>query len=310
MAAPTTPIVNFVRALPVPLRRHKVVSLLWHLFPRWRIATFNFNGSATITADLADTAARAVVIMGGFEHEFFDIVSPFLLPDSAVLDVGANHGFCTFGLAAQTSPQSHVSFHLFEANRHLSEMLALSRAHYHEHSIRVNTACVSDQPGTSTLHIVDGHWGGSFISEDPGGQSVDNVVLDAYIADNVRSLVSVLKIDIEGYEKHALLGAANSIQSGLIGAIYIEVSADNLQRQGSTPEEVIRLLQDLGCCCFWCKSVDFQSGIAEEWRSVVPQEGCPPIKLAPVKSFPAGHQTDLIAIHKEGPFAHILKAFG
>lgn len=277
------------------------------LFPRWRITTFRFNQTALVVADLADSAARQVLITNCFEPEFFAIAESFLIPGTAMLDVGANNGFCTYGLASRNSGDK-MAFHLFEANHHLSEILKLSSRLYPFQAICVNNACVTDQPGFSMLKINDNHWGGSYITSKEAGQKVNNIILDDYLKENLIGTVSFLKLDVEGFEMHALRGLEMSIREGKIGAIYIECSEENLHRQGENVDALLNLLRDYGCGLFWCKEQDFERGFTQNERDYNPVVGKGAVRLSPISAFPANYQTDIIAICAKGPHAHLLES--
>ncbi len=292
----------FIRAAPRFLRRHKPIEWLTRVFPRQRLATFTFNDSARIVADLADGAVRQALITGEFEPEFFAIAESFILPRSAVFDVGANHGFCTCGLAARSAPGSGVGYHLFEANPHLCETLRLAARLYPQTDMRIVAGCVADRHGTSRLQLAAHNWGASYISTDNQGVAVENIVLDDYVAAQGIPLVSFVKMDVEGYETYALRGLQRSLAQGKIGALYVECSSEMLRRQGATAEALLQLLRELGCHLFWCKPQDFASGLAKEAKAIAFAPGSAPLRLAPLRDFPEGHQTDVIAVPSQGPF--------
>jgi FkbM family methyltransferase len=293
-------------ALPRGLRRHKVVRLLVRLLPHARVATFRFNDGALVTADLADAAPRQALITGVFEPEFFAVAQPFVRPGTAVLDVGANYGFCTAGLAALTPPAEEVEFHLFEANPVLCRQLRETARLHPAHRMRVVEGCVTDRPGQSRLHLVEGHSGTSHVVEGDDGAQVRNVVLDSYLEAAGVERVSLVKLDVEGWEPQALRGLSRAIERGRIGALYVECSGPNLERRGLEPAALIGLMRDLGCEVFWCKEQDLESALAPPARRVDLPGGAA-LRLAPVRGFPARHQTDLLAIPRCGMYRALLE---
>ena len=295
-----SPFAKATSLLPPFFRRHRLIAAVPRIFRSLKIVTFRFNGTALITADISDPAARQALITRTFEPEFFAMAEAFLVKGTAFLDIGANHGFCTFGLIARDVYEG-ISYHVFEANTHLCETLKQSLELYPGKTIFINNNCVSDRDGKSTLHIEEGHWGGSYISNNDSDQIVTNVVLDDYIHDKHISRVSFLKMDIEGHEIHALRGLEKSIRGGLIGAMYIECSGPNLERQGSSAAELIGILRQLDCALYWCKDDDFNIGLAPRFKTVSPN-GLGSVRLAPIQDFPSAHQTDLLAIPAAGMF--------
>jgi len=304
-----SPVARFVRTLPPGLRRHRIITLLARLVPGGPVATFTYNGGAPITADLSDPAPRQALITGSFDPEYFSIARACLAPGGAVFDVGANAGFSSFGLVHETDPRFGPSFHLFEADPALCRTLRRSAELYPEHRIAVVEGCVADAPGRSGFRRVPGHSGAShrLPSEDrgaDGGLSVPNVVLDRYVEQTGIDRVAFAKLDVEGSEPAALRGFAGTVKAGRVGALYVEVSAPNLSRYGTAPNELLELLEELGCATFWCKTEDFDSGLAPTGRPVTTPGGRQ-LRLAPVRELPPDHQTDLLAIPRNGPLAHL-----
>lgn len=304
---------RLVRSLPRFFRRHRLIAGLAALFPGARISTFRFNQESWITADLADPAPRQALITGEFEPEFFALANAFLAEHTAFFDVGANAGFCTFGLLSSNSPARGIGFHLFEANPHLCWVLRRAAALYPQHFLRVHQACIAAEPGESRLEVVAGHWGGSFIvnkglgvdeKRSSGGTVlVPHVVLDDFIEQNQIETVSLLKMDIEGFEPEALLGLGRSLRQGRVAALYLEVSPDNLRRYGKTPADLLALLADLDCALYWCKATDLERQPPAQIRQVAPVLGRESVRLARLESYPDGLQTDILAIPRNGALA-------
>ena len=113
---------EFVLWLPKNLRRHKLIQLLLLIFPDSFIQKVSFNGEAKVFVDLHDAAPRQALITGLFEPEFFDIAKPFLAEGGTFFDVGANWGFCSYGLINLIN-RYNIQCHLFEANPVISNIL-------------------------------------------------------------------------------------------------------------------------------------------------------------------------------------------
>lgn len=289
-------IAKIVAALPPMLRRHKIVEFLLAISPDSRIQLVRFNGSAELFADISDQCPRNYLITGVFEPEFFSIAAPFLSRGGVFFDAGANFGFCSFGLMARL-PDQTIEYHLFEANESVCRLLMRSASLHQNQRISVIHCCLTNEHGMSKLKIVPEELGRSFISSK-GEQEVQNLILDEYISSHSISRVNLLKIDIEGMEGFALKGALNSFQRGIVDAVYVEISAENLARSDSRPEDCFSTLTSAGFDLYYCKPADFESGVARESevaRIIVNDQQ---LKLARLSDFPAGHQTDLLAIHR------------
>lgn len=292
-------IAEIVKALPPALKRHSVIRLLLKFYPGSNVQLLQFNHGAKALVDLNDANAREYLIRGIFEPEFFSIVSAFLGRGGVFFDVGANFGLCTFGLIAQLQAVK-ASYHLFEANEEICKLLSRS-ALLHKHTdIHINWCAVSDRPGTSSLQIVNGEVGQSFISAK-GCQSVDNLTLDHYFQAHAIEHVNIMKMDIEGYEPLALLGARESLEKGVFGAIYVEVSTSNLARNNFRVTDCLDLLKNSGFELFYCKPADFHILSLAEQSYVIDINGSS-LRVAPLIQFPHPYQTDILALHRRSGY--------
>ncbi len=291
---------KIIHVLPHPLRRHKIVKMLLSLSPGSRIQLVTFNGSARLFADISDSFTRTYLFAEGFEPEFFSIAKLFLSKGGVFFDVGANVGFCSFGLMGCLD-QRDVEYHLFEANVNIYQLLLQSAKLYPDRNIRISHCCVTDRSGASKLLVNPDNLGSSFIS-DRGTQDVENLVLDNYIRDHSIERISLLKIDIEGCEPLALKGAMKSLSAGIVDAIYMEVSTPNLSRAGFCPEDCFALLGNMGFYMFYVKPIDFELGIADRNKAFALNINGYPLVVAKLDNFPDNHQTDILAIHKSSGF--------
>jgi len=288
-------IARLVRALPRPLRRHRLARALVRLSPGSAVQEIRFNDGARLVADITDPFPRAYLLSGVFEPEFFAVAAPFLRRGGAFLDVGANVGFCSFGLMQALGAGPPVDYHLFEANAGLCSLLRRSATLHPDQPVTVVHGCVTNARGTSRLHVVRGQLGASYIADD-GDETVPNVVLDEYLEARRIERVPLMKMDIEGLEPLALEGAGRSLSSGTIEAIYLEVSAPNLARQGFTPAATLSTLGDFGFEVFFVRDGDLRAGGGR--RAVVLHVGGAAIRAERVAAFPPDHQTDVLAVHR------------
>jgi len=170
---------SIVASLPYYLRRHKLIQFLLLISPNSRIQLIQFNGTARLFADLGDPWPRQILIAENCEPEFFFIAAKFLSKGGVFFDVGANFGFLSFGLMAELI-NSDISYHLFEANPNIYQLLVRSKELYNEQKFWNNNCCVTDKNGYSKLKIESNNSQLSFISDD-GDREVKNILLDDYI---------------------------------------------------------------------------------------------------------------------------------
>lgn len=289
---------SFIDSLPRFFRRQKVIQLGLFFRPVWRTQEVRFNGDARVMVDFADPNARAYFIHHSFEPEFFEIAMPFLSAGGRMFDVGANFGFCGFGAVAGL-PDHKLELHLFEANANLCGYLRESARFYPETTIKVNHCCVSDHDGESRLAISRSDLGQSFISAE-AGEIVGNLILDRYIEKNGIDRIAFTKIDIEGYEPHALRGAVNALRAGILEVIYLEVSEPLLKRSGFTTRDCLTLLTQAGYSLYFCKDKDLSSAALKGREPQFLKVAGSRIPIAKVDSldFPEGFASDILAVHR------------
>lgn len=74
---------------------------------------------------------------------------------------------------------------------------------------------------------------------------IETRTLDSVVAENNIEQVDVIKIDIEGYEMHALRGAMDTLKK-FQPKLFIEVGYSRLISNGTSPTEMVGLLNGLG----------------------------------------------------------------
>lgn len=286
--------------IPPFFRRHKLIQFFLLISPQSRIQLIQFNGSARLWADLSDPNPRNYLLQETFEPEFFEIAKPFLSEGGVFFDIGANFGFCSFGLMS-CLPKQKLEYHLFEANPNIYQILLKSAKLHPDQNFKINNRCVTDQEGISKLKIIKHQLGMSFIS-DEGDLEVTNLTLDQYIREFSIQSIYFMKIDIEGWEFFALQGGKNSFQNGIIKALYIEISSVNLGRNGFYPEDCCEFLRNVGFQLFYCKRADLESRWIDDSKSFILTLNGYPLRICPLVNFPKNYQTDILAIHNQSSY--------
>lgn len=280
--------------LPQTLRRHRLMTAWMRLTGEDPLQLVRIRGDARGYADMSDGFLRLIVIDGDYERDFFRIADALLQHGVEFLDVGANHGLLSFGLA-QKFPR--VRFHLFEPNPKLLESIGKSRNLYPSMQAEINPVAVCDEDGTISFEVQSEQTGASHIIKS-GGVSVRSVRLDTYLNDKAVDRVDLLKLDIEGYELTALQGAECALQKHHIKAIYFEYFEKYLVRV-ALPAELLKYLDSLSYEVCFCRESDLaRQGIAPRFtvREGLPGHGLP---LVPIAGRQVPAMTDLLAIPKE-----------
>jgi FkbM family methyltransferase len=281
--------------LPRILRRHRLMKGWMRITGEDPVQLVRIRDDARGYADLSDGFLRLIVIDGDYERDFFRAADALLQNGGEFLDVGANFGLLSFGLACKVDDR--VRFHLFEPNPKLAESIRKSLALYPSMVMELNPVAVGEEDSTILFHVQEDQTGASHIVKT-GGVPVRSVKLDSYLKEKCLNRVELLKLDIEGYELTALRGAEHALRNQWIKAIYFEYFEKCLVRVGP-PAKLIEFLDSLSYEVCFCRMCDFAGQGATPTLTLkdgLPGHGLP---LLPIKGHRVPAMTDLLAIPRE-----------
>jgi FkbM family methyltransferase len=278
-----------VEKLPRPLRRHRLMTGWMRLTGEDPLQLVRIRDEAFGYADMRDGFLRLIVIDGDYDHDFFRIADHLLAAGGVFLDVGANHGLLSFGLAARHAER--VRFHLFEPIPRLIAAIEKTRALYPRMDAVVNAAAVADYDGEAAFDVASEQTGRSHL--DPAGAlPVRCLTLDRYLAQREIETVSLLKLDVEGYELPALRGARDALERKAIEAIYFEYFEKYLVRVGP-PSDLIAYLDGLDYETCLCRADDVAGAPTHTLADA------PGLPLRPLAGRAPPPMTDLLAVPRE-----------
>jgi len=181
-------------------------------------------------------------------------LSHYLKPGMTYVDVGANIGTTTLAAAGAVGAAGTVI--AFEPHpgtfRDLSDNVALNP----DLAARISlvAAAVGDSTGTARIsNLLDN----DVNHIDGTGIPVPMTTLDEAL--NGTEHVDLLKIDVEGYEKNVLQGAAEILEK--TSAIYFENCETNFAQFGYSGSDLFELLEANGFACYAVDPMNF--GLAE-----------------------------------------------
>lgn len=167
----------------------------------------------------------------------------FLQPDDVFVDVGANHGVYSLlasGLAGAQSiayepiPDTYGRLlHNVELNRLEARVKCINKAL----GEKEGSLCFSSKGKDGLSHVAS-----SDHSDAASSIEVPVTTLDAM---QERQAARMMKMDIEGYEWHALQGASGLLESSNLMAIILEFNI-HAGRYGISPEKIETLLRQRG----------------------------------------------------------------
>ena len=203
--------------------------------------------------------------------------------NSWVVDVGANIGFFTERFALWVKGSGRVI--AIEPAAKNVELLRRRIADRRLRVVDVHQAAATDMKGVVFLRMNPEHPGDHRISDH--GEQVAAVRVDDLVADAGNPTVGLVKIDTQGNELRALMGAEQTIER-CHPNLFIEVDDAALKENGSSAAEMVRFLTN---CGYQFRSVS-TSGVE---RSIPRSQVLPEVAAAK-----RGY-IDLLCVHPLGP---------
>jgi FkbM family methyltransferase len=232
------------------------------------------------------------------------MVAAFLRGGGDLFDVGAHFGLVTFGTVPLTQGLG-TNFHLFEANPRIIPLLERSAREWPGEKFSIRHCCVTDEPGVSHHLLPDDSWGHGLIADH--GDRVPNLLLDDYIAEQGVDRISFLKLDVEGWELHALSGARKALASGKVEAGFIELAPEALHRAGASAGDLLDMLTAAGFDSYFAGMWDSEDPHGLKWARV-PINGTS-LRFARATPLPATFvQGDVLVIHRSTSIASTIRS--
>ncbi len=186
------------------------------------------------------------------------ILKDIIAPGMTVVDVGANIGIYTALMARIVGEKGKV--YAFEPSPHNFNLL---KKYNKNNNVTLVQAAAGDTTGEIVLYISDK------LNVDHQTYETDEIrekvnVLSYRLDDYLKNeKVDFIKMDIQGFEYHALLGMKNILRNNANIKIFMEFWPYGLIKAGSSPEKLLTFLHEL----------DFETELIEDNRRIP----CPPI---------------------------------
>lgn len=192
-------------------------------------------------------------ILYGLYKKFSDrhvgaLLREIISPGMTVIDVGANIGFYTAFMANIVGEKGRV--YAFEPSPHNFNLL---KKYNNNNNVTLVQAAVGDTTGEIVLYVSDK------LNVDHHTYETDEIrqkinVLSYRLDDYLKNeKVDFIKMDIQGFEYHALLGMKNILRNNANIKIFMEFWPYGLIKAGSSVEKLLTLLHEL----------DFQTELLE-----------------------------------------------
>ena len=201
---------------------------------------------------LDDLAQRLLFAVGVYEGALVDWLTSELEPDDVVLDVGGHVGLLTIPLADrlrdlggtgrviafEPAPDSYEAFLHHVAINGLRDRVEVVNAALGERRGQavLSAATATDDPSQRSLHA----------AERGDGVTVDVLNFDEWWLDRGGFRIDVMKMDVEGGELAALSGMRKALGAAGPRLLVVELKDELAAMAGSSTEDVVRLLAELG----------------------------------------------------------------
>ena len=182
---------------------------------------------------------------------------------TTIIDVGTNIGETLLNFALLNKRGVNIGFEpvpfLFERAK---ENIRLNRA---ENIVLLNLALSNDNSTLFFNYVNNNNSGGIFLTSETTMESassrVQSIRLDDYVACNNTKNISLIKIDVEGFEMKVLQGAIQTIKKHK-PTLFLELDNNLLRKQQSNARELIDFI----------KSFDYEIFKAENGRVITENE--------------------------------------
>ena len=173
----------------------------------------------------------------------------YIKKNDKIIDVGANIGTITLTCAMKTGLNGKV--YSIEPNpivfKYLQSNIKLNQLK----NIKTYNNAIGDKKGAVAFSVIHSDGQSKVIEkeflDDPIVQQGRKIEVPITSIDNLELKeleFSLMKIDVEGYEKFVLLGAKNTIKK--VNCLYFEVIPKNYKKYGYAPKEIFDFLINEG----------------------------------------------------------------
>lgn len=175
------------------------------------------------------------------DWEEFNLIKDILKEDDIVFDIGANIGFYTIWMSKFIGNAGRI--HSFEPDNksfeRLNKNIVLNNIQSYTVSNRLAIADTCKQ-----LKFTEGRDGENHIVYEPENnyQIITSTTIDNYIADYKIEKIKYIKIDIEGFEYQALLGAMDTLHQKKVDIIQLEINSQ-ISNSGISIGQLLTLIK-------------------------------------------------------------------
>lgn len=196
-----------------------------------------------------DSISRSLIKYKQWEIQLMEIAEKYLTPESVILDIGANIGTWTVGLAMYN--RKIYSFEpLYQSFLALCGNVFINKI---ENNVTVFNCAVTDNMENQLTMVVhdNNNLGGSFVKlADENDKKIKSITIDSLQLDKV----NFIKLDVEGHEINVLKGGEQTIKKNRPVIIFESWGNQDLKEQR---EKLITYLYELNYNVYHINSADY-----------------------------------------------------
>ncbi len=198
-----------------------------------------------------DSTLGELIHAGYFEIEERHFFNAYLRPGDVFADIGANLGlYSVLGGKLVGSSGCGYAFEPFhKSHQRLQANLELNNLR----NVKTHHMALSSEPGETVLHVVgDGRDAWNTLGQPPEGtvsrqEKVAVNTWDAFVTgDETAREVRLMKVDVEGWERHVFQGATQTLSRSDAPVLIVELSDAAAAQAGGTAADTAQLLADFG----------------------------------------------------------------
>lgn len=233
----------YTRSFPFQKGKQRVLSLLWKplCFGNYQRKVELRQARVEMFCDVRNLIQRQVYFFSAYEEENCAHWIKLVPAAHTIFDLGANVGLYSL-LASSVNPRAAI--HAFEPTPKVFGILSKNAELNQFKNIKLNQLCVGDEEGVAFLNFCQGddqsNEGMNFITAQIAQNTVEvtQVTLDEYCKQHEIQQIDLMKMDIEGGEYKALLGAQQLLARKAIKCIFMEMVEWSANRAGNSTNDI------------------------------------------------------------------------
>jgi FkbM family methyltransferase len=206
---------------------------------------------AVIILNPNDTVVSGALTFGVYEKPETNFLRSVFRPGMTFLDVGANLGYYT-ALAIVHLGREGKIIALEPDTENFSFLQKTIRANNAENVVSINKAA-ADRPGKLTLYVSSGNRGDNRLYRNDlcdSSYEVEVSTVDALLEECGVSQVDLVKIDVQGFERHVFEGMKETVRRSTGLVMLMEFWPFGLQSAGTNPLAFLNELEATGLKLF------------------------------------------------------------